>query len=377
MQPISHIYQTVYSELAERALDATFKSDFDLRGRFVIQEVKGRRYWYFDLPEDGTKKRTYVGPVDDEEITRRVENFKDLKADNRERRRLVSTLVREAYLPRAEALTGDIIKALAAAGFFRLRGVLIGTVAYQCYPPLIGVRLPNTAMVTSDADFAQFHSISVAVGDAMPPILETLRAVDETFREIPDRIDGRKTTRFANRAGYKVEFLTSNTGSDDYGGKPTAMPALGGASAQPLRFLDFLIHQPMRGVLLHGAGVPVLVPSPERYAIHKLIVSSRRRMDDDRPSKSRKDVAQATAIIVAMMEQRRGDDVADAFMEARDRWPAWREALLDGLSSIEDGARATVTAGLSRGIVNLGSDPEAYGLKRSANDDDKESELRR
>ncbi len=56
--------------------------------------------------------------------------------------------------------------------------------------------------------------------------------------------------------------------------KPVPMPALGGAAAIPLRFLDYLIHEPIRAVLLHGAGVPVLVPSPERYAIHKLIVGS-------------------------------------------------------------------------------------------------------
>lgn len=370
MQPISHTYQTVYSELAQRALDATFASDFDVRGRFVTQEVKGRKYWYFDMPDDASKKRTYVGPVDDPEITSRVESFKDLKADTRERRRLVSTLVREAYLPRAEAITGDIVQALADAGFFRLRGVLIGTVAYQCYPPLIGARLPSTAMVTGDADFAQFHSISVAVGDEMPPIMETLKAVDQTFREIPHQIDGRKTTQYTNRDGYKVEFLTPNRGSDDHSGKPASMPALGGASAQPLRFLDFLIYQPVRGILLHGAGVPVLVPAPERYAVHKLIISSRRRTDDDGTAKSRKDVMQASAIIETMIATRRGTDVADVYMEAFDRGTAWRDALLEGLSSIEDGKRQAIMDGLAVGVTELGGDPVAYGLKRPGEDND-------
>ena len=72
--------------------------------------MRDRRYWYYDLPDgEGSKKRNYVGPVDDPEITKRVENFKDLKADVRERRKLVSTLVREAYLPRPERWTGDIV----------------------------------------------------------------------------------------------------------------------------------------------------------------------------------------------------------------------------------------------------------------------------
>ncbi|WP_199699252.1 GSU2403 family nucleotidyltransferase fold protein [Oleomonas cavernae] len=49
----------------------------------------------------------------------------------------------------------------------------------------------------------------------------------------------------ASRSGHLVEFLTPNRGSDDCSGRPTTMPALGGATAQPLWFLNFLIHQPI------------------------------------------------------------------------------------------------------------------------------------
>nr|WP_312002374.1 GSU2403 family nucleotidyltransferase fold protein [Bradyrhizobium hereditatis] len=62
--------------------------------------------------------------------------------------------------------------------------MLVGTVAYQCYSAVLGTRLDAVAMQTGDADFAQFHEISVAVGDSMPPILEVLRRVDPTFREV-------------------------------------------------------------------------------------------------------------------------------------------------------------------------------------------------
>lgn len=363
MQQISHIYQTLYSELAQRALDASFTTEFDTRGRFVTAEVKGRRYWYFDLPhgEEG-KKRTYVGPVDDREITARVENFKDLKADIRERRKLVSTLVREAYLPRPEGKTGDIVQALAEAGFFRLRGVLVGTVAYQCYPAILGMRLPATSMVTGDADFAQFHSISVAVEDAMPPVLQTLKAVDPSFREVPHRADSRFSTQYSSRSGYKVEFLTPNTGSDDHADQPTPMPALGGAAAQPLRFLDFLIYQPIRAVLLHGAGVQVNVPSPARFAVHKLIVASRRLTDNDGTAKSRKDRMQAANIMEAMIEQRQSEDIADAFMEAFERGPAWKTALHDSLSQIDDRSRQAILEGLAKGVGKLNRDPGEFGL---------------
>ncbi len=364
MKPVDHTYQTLYSELAQRALDAEFSAEFSVDGRFITMEVRGRRYWYFDLPEaGGGKKRLYVGPVDDHEITTRVEKFKDLKADARARRKIVSTLVREAYLPRPDPFAGDIIQALANAGFFRLRGVLIGTLAFQCYSALLGVRLTGTALQTDDADFAQFHSISVAVDDSMPPVLDVLREIDPTFREIPHAADGRLVTRFSSRSGFRVEFLTPNTGSAEHEGHPSRMPALGGAAAEPLRFLDFLIYHPARAVVLHGAGVPVLVPSPERFAVHKMIVGSRRRVDDDGTVKSRKDRRQAEVLMTALIETRRSDALADAYMEAWDRGPAWREAIEESQRSLDEESWQRLRSGLAKGVASVGGDPAAYGLE--------------
>lgn len=363
MPPIDLTYQVLYSELAQRSLDATFSSDFNPAGRFVTMESRGRRYWYFDTAKpDGGKDRRYVGPVEDQEITRRVESFKDLKADVRARRKIVSTLVREAYLPRPEAKVGDIIAALAQAGFFRLRGVLVGTVAFQAYGPLLGFRLSSAALQTQDADFAQFHSISVAVKDQMPPIIDVLQAVEPTFREVPDRSDGRHTTRFRDRSGYNVEFLTPNTGPDELGDHPAPMPALGGTSAQPLRFLDFLIYQPVRAVILHGAGIPVLVPAPERFAIHKLIVAARRLRDDDGMGKSRKDRFQAQTLIWALKVTRQTDGLADAFMEAMDRGPHWREAIMSSIDSYDGDVSQTIRQVLSDGVRRLGADTAKYNL---------------
>lgn len=363
MKPVDHTYQVLYSELAQRALDSAFASDFSLDGRFVTQEVDGRRYWYFDTAKaEGGKHRKYVGPADDPEITRRVETFKDLKADYRARRKLVSTLIREAHLPRPEPMAGQIVEALAHGGFFRLRGVLVGTVAYQAYGPILGVRLPEAILQTGDADFAEFHSISVAVDDRTPPVLELLRAVDPTFREVPHPADSLASTAFVSRSGYRVEFLTPNTVSADYDGVPAPMPALGGAAAQPLRFLDFLIHRPVRAVLLHGAGVPVLVPAPERYAVHKLIVAARRRADGDGLAKSSKDLRQAAELIEALGELRQQADLAEVFVEAWQRGPAWRTAIGASIGRLEDDARAHLRAVLEDGAGKLGLDLDALAI---------------
>jgi hypothetical protein len=365
-------YQTLYSELVQRCLDESFTSEFSSNGRFVPVEVKGKKYWYFDTPkvDAAGQDRRYVGPVDDSEITKRVEAFKDLKADLKGRRRLVSTLTREAYLPRPLLKTGQVVAQLANAGFFRLRGVLIGTVAYQCYSAVLGQRLDAVAMLTGDADFAQFHEISVAVGDSIPPILEVLRGVDSTFREIPNQVDGRVSTQFVSRDKFKVEFLTPNQWSDDQAGKPVPMPALGGASALPLRFLDYLIYHPIRAVMLHGAGVPVLIPTPERYAIHKLIVGSRRKVDRDGTAKSAKDRLQAKSIIEAMIANRQHADLASAFMEAWDRGDHWRAAIRQSIATYDDDLRVFLQTELSKGVIELGSDPARYDLADKPTDEE-------
>jgi hypothetical protein len=129
---------------------------------------------------------------------------------------------------------------------------------------------------TGDANFAQSHAISAPVEDTLPPMLDVLRKVDPTFRETPRQTDLRRPFAFENKDRCRIEFLTPNTGSADHDGKPAFMPALGGAYAQPLRFLDFLLTDPVRSVMLHRSGIPVTVPSSERYAVHKLIVASRR-----------------------------------------------------------------------------------------------------
>ena len=365
-------YQTLYSELVQRCLDESFTSEFSSNGRFVPVEVKGKKYWYFDTPkvDAAGQDRRYVGPVDDSEITKRVEAFKDLKADLKGRRRLVSTLTREAYLPRPLLKTGQVVAQLANAGFFRLRGVLIGTVAYQCYSAVLGQRLDAVAMLTGDADFAQFHEISVAVGDSIPPILEVLRGVDSTFGEIPNQVDGRVSTQFVSRDKFKVEFLTPNQWSDDQAGKPVPMPALGGAAALPLRFLDYLIYHPIRAVMLHGAGVPVLIPTPEPYAIHKLIVGSRRKVDRDGTAKSAKDRLQAKSIIEAMIANRQHADLASAFMEAWDRGDHWRAAIRQSIATYDDDLRVFLQTELSKGVIELGSDPARYDLADKPTDEE-------
>jgi hypothetical protein len=220
-------------------------------------------------------------------------------------------------------------------------------------------------MQTGDAEFAQFHSISAAVNDSIPPVLDLLRQVDPSFREIPHQMDSRYATAFETKTRFKVEFLTPNRGGADHEGHPAEMPALGGAAAQPLRFLDFLIYEPVRSVLLHRNGVGVIVPAPERYAVHKLIVATKRSSDANGVSKRSKDIRQADLLVDALATTRRQADLAMAFSEAWKRGPSWREAIRLGLSYLPSKRVDEIKAVFAEGLRDIGEDPVEYGFNPS------------
>ncbi len=321
--------QTLFAELLQRCLDAEFDDTFDERGTFVRRKRQARMYWYHRQREGQSHREIYVGPVTDQSITDRVKRFAEIKSDFKQRQEMGRALIATG-LPTPDAIAGAVTEALWKAGFFRLRGVLVGTLAYQAYAGPLGIKLGGRPLHTEDVDFAQFWGISENIGDSLAPILEVLRGVDPSFNEIPNVNDPFVTTAYRNSKKYKVEFLTPNRGSDEHQGKPARMKALGGSSAQPLRHLDFLIHNPERSVLLYQGGVPATIPRAERYAVHKLIVSVER----DNQVKSRKDTLQAATLIEAL-SVRRPLELADAWQTAWDMGPRWREKLEAGRARLE------------------------------------------
>jgi hypothetical protein len=331
MSPPSLILQTTYAELLDRAETAAFADAFPEDGAFISKTIKDKRYWYFQTGKGDARIQRYAGR-ETPELLAQIAQHKEARHDERERRALVSTLVRSFGLLRPLPEVGDLLAALATAGVFRLRGVLVGTVAYQTYPAMLGVKLASSTLQTGDIDIAQYKTVSLAVADKIPPILEVLREVDTSFRAVPHISENNKSVSYRAKNGIRVDFLTPNEGPDT--DAPQSLPSLG-TDAQPLRFLDFLIHDPVPAVLLHGSGVLVRVPSPERYAVHKLIVSSRRHAGS---AKSDKDLMQAEALLETLW-RKRPHDLSDAWGDAYRRGETWRRLLMEGLSRIAPTAR--------------------------------------
>jgi hypothetical protein len=326
----SLIVQTTYAELLERCAVAAFSDAFPEDGTFISKTINDRRYWYFQVSTKQGREQRYVGP-ETPELIARIEQHKQARNDEKERRALVSTLVRSFGLTAPIPIIGQIISALAKAGIFRLRSVLVGTVAYQSYSAMLGVKLPGALLQTSDVDIAQFKSVSIAMGDKTPPMPEVLKQVDKTFREVPN-LSNDHSTRYIAKGGLQVEFLTPNQGPDT--DRAQALPALQ-TDAQPLRFLDFLIHEPAPAVILHGSGIHVYVPRPERYAVHKLILAHRRTAA---VGKREKDLKQSAALL-ELLTARQPDELRQAWEEAYGRGPKWKRLLLQGMAHLESRAR--------------------------------------
>jgi hypothetical protein len=142
MRELDLTVATIYTQLLQQGLDAEFEADFAENGSFSARTIKGRRYWYYNGYDKltGGKYQKYVGPADDPGISGRVERFQSLKSDFRTRRQLVSAL-RGAGASAPEPFVAEVVNVLRKAGVFRLRCVLVGTVAYQCYGPMLGVIL--------------------------------------------------------------------------------------------------------------------------------------------------------------------------------------------------------------------------------------------
>jgi hypothetical protein len=226
------------------------------------------------------------------------------------------------------------------------------------------VRLSGSATRTQDADFAQFWGISENIGESISHPLEILKAVDPTFKEIPTINDPFVTYRYSNSRKFKVEFLTPNRGSDDHQAKPAKMKALGESGAQPLRHLDYLIHQPERSVMLHGGGIPVSIPRAERYAVHKLIVAIER---EDK-TKAPKDIMQSADLIDAL-SVRRPLELAEAWNLAWATGPRWQEKLQAGRELLPRDAQLVLEHVLARpaGRRTVRGSPES-SARTSEND---------
>lgn len=298
--------QTVFAELADRAeaLEAS-RTIASLRGSFASKQVKGHTYWYFKTSQPGRGQvEIYLGAASPAlERVRKAhrQGLPELREEESRLRELVAML-RAGRGSLLDRRSGRVLRSLADAGIFRLGGVLVGTQAFVVLGNMLGVRW-SSGTRTEDIDLAA-TKLPIVLADLPPTDLPTaLESLEMGFLPVPGLDPRHPSTSFKVRGrGLRVDLLTPLRGRDRTG--PVEISRWKTA-AQPLRFLDFLVEDAIGTAAVDGGAVWVQVPRPARFAVHKLLVSSRRNAGQQ--TRANKDRLQASELLDLLVDARPGE----------------------------------------------------------------------
>ena len=284
--------------------------------------MKGHPYWYYQYKEgDGRTLQLFVGPENPETIAlmaAHADPAHRAAADH------LKTLSRSAEALGCSTVIpkhARVLRRLSDHGFFRAGGVLIDTHAFLAYQNMLGV-VWSGANVTMDIDFAHAgKNLSLALSSDTPA--DTHGTIESLSMGFVPTV-GRTTYKKADEQDFDLDFVTSKGRSGD---APIFVPALN-IMLQPLPFIEFSMEDTTVAVLLTAQGpIVVNVPRPERYAVHKLIVSGER--PQAMRTKANKDVAQAAALI-SYLAANDADALNDAWNDAIARGPGWKRRVTEG-----------------------------------------------
>lgn len=327
-QEFSLAAQTAYAGLdgAARQWDL-HRGVSDVPGGFAKKTVAGREYWYHQMKDaNGKVLQTYVGP--DDEPTRKV------VASHGDPQKLLAHahLVRLAKSAIALGCAdippkhARVIGRLADAGLFSAGGILVGTHAFLAYQNMFGVRWESGA-ATLDLDFAHAgRNLSLALPSNLK--IDTPEAIESLqMGFIPNA--AKTSYRKSDEPDFDLDFLTSR----GRGGDANIYIKNLNLTLQPLRFMELSLEDPIRATLLARNGpIVVNLPQPERYTLHKMMVSGERAQAQR--VKAKKDLLQAAALLAYLLK----NDLASL----REQWAhiharglAWRKSLLAGADALE------------------------------------------
>jgi len=295
--------QTLYAELLELlTADEAQRSIGHLSGTFTDKTVRGHCYVYFQYSvPGGGKKQVFLGRKDPvlDKIAADFAQSRELRTEERRTLQRLCAQLNAGGVVMPDAATGRVLEHLAAAGLFR-QGVLVGTHAFNQLGTLLGVKWAG-GQQTEDIDIAS--QVQLAVGGAKIDFPELLDRLQMGFLPVPGLDPRSPTTSFKVRGrSLRVDLLCPDRTRESEG--PVLIPALQ-AAAQPLPYLDFVMADAQRAALIYGAGVLVAVPSPARFALHKLLVSRERQAAWQ--TKAEKDLQQAAELLDVLLADRPGD----------------------------------------------------------------------
>ncbi len=296
-------FQVLYADLVERAF-AQSSLLLSSPGTIIVQEKKGGFYLYWRVYDaEGQRRDHYIGPRDKPETAGKLAEITARIADARSFAESSLALRKQGYAA-AENSAAITLATLFNAGIFRQGAILVGTHAFGALLNGLGVRL-STNYFTEDIDIARYGRIELAIR-LEEGFLGLLKQSGLPFVEVP-ALDARKPSTSFRVRGRKLTVDLLVPGDERYLGVPITEL---GAHATALPHFDYLLEEPVPAVVLgRDHVVPVRVPNPARFCLHKLIVAALRLTRA--PQKAGKDLVQA-AVLAAVLCERFPGELDDA-----------------------------------------------------------------
>ena len=326
---LSPAAQTNFAELFEQAQAAAFdRSVRDLPGSFNKKTVKGRDYWYWQVRDlQGMNRQVYLGP-DDERLAKLIQLQCEGKSTaSSDLAALVSACVSlgcMALIPQHFA----IINRMAEHGFFRAGGVLIGTHAFIAMANMLGVRW-SSGWRTNDVDVAHAgKNVSLALAEnAKADMHDAITSLEMGLLPQQSLASGQGATYMTARKDIRVDLLTTAGRKDEvFLFEPLNV------SLQPLKFMEFSLEHTTQTALIAGEQVVMVnIPSPMRYAMHKLVIMGER--EEAFRTKIVKDAGQVAALVEYGL-LRSPSALKAAAQDLMSRGPGWRSRATEGLGHV-------------------------------------------
>ncbi|WP_165954328.1 GSU2403 family nucleotidyltransferase fold protein [Seongchinamella unica] len=302
---------------------------------FVKKSVTRGDHWYLQHTLAGKKKQYYFGP-DNEEIRGRIAQQKARWDEGKADTAQVEKLVAMALAAGCAGISHRAYKVLYAAeqaGLFRAGGVLVGSFAFLAMGNMLGVSWRRDTTATQDIDLAASDEAMVAIPENARPLGDVILDSETGLLSVPMLNPRAHSTSFKIRGGsFRVDLVTPRKGKPEGQQYVRAIQSY----AEPVAFLEYLLEDTQKAVLLHKGGVLVNVPNPARFALHKLVVA--RRRPASQRTKATKDVKQATQLLTCLLDQNPGDVwlALDAALSHPSR--KFRDTLRAGIQSLDVGA---------------------------------------
>lgn len=318
--------QTAYARLLDTLLSAEAGGGFDAGVTLTSKKIKGYNYWYAQRYVDGKKVQRYLGR-ESPELLQTLERWRRGKEVAAGRGELVA-IARAAGAYTVTAGEARVLAMLAPA--FQRGAVLVGSHAFAVLGTSLGVRWQDANVRTQDVDLVHDPTIAVVVEADLEPI-----ALDKILGGAIPLFDvvnpsSPATTFRTHGEQIEVDLLTPLVGRARE--EPVVVPLLR-AAATPLRFLDYLIEESQPGAVVGAQGAFVRIPRPGRFALHKLLVASRRTPQTGGVAKATKDREQASAL-VELLDVDLPGELELAWAALKDRGKAWVSAVRESVGKL-------------------------------------------